>query len=102
IALGENDTVLGHVLLGLTDLSPGTYEGNDEQRTAVLAIQITSDAWNGEAPETCWSVNPKSYFRIVLRDVGDGNLEGDFQAKVVSNGDDSYFTIESGYIYINR
>lgn len=102
LALADDDSVLGHVLLGLSDLRPGSYEGTHERSNAVLAVLLSDGQWNGQDPDACWSVNPNSFFRISLRDAGDGNLVGDFQGKLVSNDDNSYLTIDAGYIYINR
>lgn len=102
IAQGPNNETLAHVLIGLRDLRPGTYEGSENDTSLVLAVAITDQPWNGQAEDAGWSINANSFARLVLRDIGNGNLEGDFQAKLVTNEGSSYYTLEAGYILINK
>jgi hypothetical protein len=102
VAKGSNDTVLGHLLIGVSKLEPGVYEGGPSSKDSVMAVLLGEPKWDGKNPETTWSVNDGSWCRVVLRDLGGGKMEGDFQGKLVDNKGNQYMTIESGYLYIKR
>lgn len=97
-----DNKVLGHFMLMLKNLSPGTYRGSPSSKDVIMATQI-GERWNGKAPDATWSINNQSWCEITLRPGrASGDLEGSFRAKLVDNSGQSYHTIENGYIYINR
>ncbi len=102
VAKDGDDAVIGHLIIGLSSLDPGTYEGGPSSKSAVMAVLLGERKWDGNHPEASWSVNDGSWCRVVLRSAGGGNLEGDFQAKLVDNKGEQYMSIENGYLYINK
>jgi len=101
-AKGSDDSILGHLMIGLAKLEPGTYEGSPSSKQSVMSVRLVEPQYDGKAPDTTWSVNDGSWCRVVLRDAGNGTLEGDFQAKLVDNKNEQYVTVESGYLLIKR
>jgi hypothetical protein len=93
---------LGHLVFGLPKLEAGSYEGGPGSKNVVMAILLGERKWDGTNPEATWSINDGSWCKLVLRDAGGGNLEGDFQGKLVDNKGTGYLTIESGYVMINK
>ncbi len=98
----SDNTVLGHMMLGLPKLEPGVYEGSPSSKAAVLAVLLGEPKWDGKNPGASWSVNTGSYCKVTLRDAGSGNLEGEFSGKLVDNKGDQFVTIDTGYVFINK
>jgi hypothetical protein len=102
IAVDEDDAVLGHLMIGLAKLEPGTRRGDSETAEVAVAVLLTSGEWSGQNPHTAWSVNPGSSARVVLRPTSGGDLEGELDATLVSNDGETTVTVERGYLYIKR
>jgi hypothetical protein len=92
--------VVGHFVLFLRDLRPGRYRGDDHTRDAVMAVLIGQARWDGQNPETSWSINRESWCEVVLRDAGNGSVDGEIRARLVDNRGTAYINVESGYLFI--
>jgi hypothetical protein len=103
VAADEDDTILGHLMLGLAKLEPGAGRGDAETADVAVAILLTTGEWSGQHPDTAWSINPGSFARVELRRAsGVDDLEGELEAKLVANDGATTITVEQGYLYIRR
>jgi len=94
--------VVGHLVLYLKALRPGTYQGDDHTKSAVMGILMGDPIWNAENPETAWSVNSESWCEVELRGTPEGALEGNFRARLVDNKGTGFINVESGFLFIKR
>lgn len=94
--------VVGHFVLFLKDLRPGRYRGSDHDKEAVMAVLVGNSHWDGENPETAWSMNGESWCDVQLQPAGQSGLEGNFRARLVDNKGSGYIQVESGYLFIKR
>jgi hypothetical protein len=94
--------VLAHVVLSLKQLETGHQDGNPTKHDMIMSVGMGAE-WDGTSPEVSWSVNDGSWCEISLRNgQHPGDLEGELRGKLFTNNGESYQTIESGYMYINR
>lgn len=101
-ATGNNET-LGHMVIGLQNLAPGRYSGSPSSKAVVMSIALTSANYDGNSPETTWTINEGGWIEMTLQDGrAPGDLEGTFRAKLYSNDTKKFYTVENGYLYINR
>lgn len=94
--------VVGHFVLFLKDLRPGHYRGSDHSKDAVMAVLIGDSRWDGENPETAWSMNGESWCDVQLQPAEPSGIEGNFRARLVDNKGSGYIQVESGYLFIKR
>ena len=94
--------VVGHFVLFLRDLRAGHYRGSDHSKEAVMAVLIGDSHWDGENPETAWSMNSESWCDVQLQPAGQSGIEGNFRARLVDNKGSGYIQVESGYLFIKR
>ena len=102
IAAAADNTVLGHMMVGLPALEPGTPEGDADKRELVVAMLLASEPWSGQHPAAAWSINPGSHAKLRLSENAAGDLEGELTATLVSNDGTRTFTVERGFIYLKR
>ncbi|MCC6217373.1 MAG: hypothetical protein IT376_21120 [Polyangiaceae bacterium] len=101
-ATGNNET-LGHMVIGLQNLAPGRYSGSPSNKSVVMSIALTSGNYDGNSPETTWTINQGGWIELTLQEGRSaGDLEGTFRAKLYSNDTKKFYTVENGYLYINR
>jgi hypothetical protein len=94
--------VVGHFVLFLKDLRAGRYRGDDHSKEAVMAVLIGDARWDGENPETAWSMNAESWCDVQLQPAGKTGIEGTFRARLVDNKGSGYVQVESGYLFIKQ
>ena len=94
--------VVGHFVLFLRDLRAGHYRGSDHSKEAVMAVLIGDSHWDGENPETAWSMNSESWCDVQLQPAGKSGIEGNFRARLVDNKGSGFIQVESGYLFIKR
>lgn len=94
--------VVGHFVLFLKDLRAGRYRGDDHSKEAVMAVLIGDSRWDGENPETAWSMNAESWCDVQLQPAGKTGIEGSFRARLVDNKGSGYVQVESGYLFIKQ
>jgi hypothetical protein len=94
--------IVGHFVLFLRDLRAGKYRGDDHTKEAVVAVLMGEPSWDGQNPETAWSVNRESWCEVHLRKQSAEGIEGDVRARLVDNKGTGYINIDSGYLFIKR
>ena len=94
--------IIGHFVLLIKDLRPGKYRGDDHTKDAVIAILMGEAKWDGQNPETAWSVNRESWCEVFLRAAAGGAIEGEFRARLVDNRGTGFINVDSGYLFIKR
>ncbi len=94
--------VVGHFVLFLKDLRAGRYRGDDHSKEAVMAVLIGGGRWDGENPETAWSMNTESWCEVQLQPPGKTGIEGTFRARLVDNKGSGFVQVESGYLFIKQ
>ena len=94
--------IVGHFVLFLKDLKAGKYRGDDHTKEAVMGVLMGETSWDGQNPETAWSVNRESWCEVILRRLSDGGIEGDFRARLVDNKGSGFINIDSGYLFIKQ
>jgi hypothetical protein len=98
----DGGKVVGHFVLFLKDLRAGHYRGDDHSKDAIMAVLMGQSKWDGENPETAWSVNSESWCEVRLHAPDKSGLEGDLRARLVDNRGSGYIQVESGYLFIKR
>ena len=98
----DGGKVVGHFVLFLKDLRAGRYRGDDHSKDAIMAVLMGESKWDGENPETAWSVNGESWCEVQLRPPDKSGIEGDFRARLVDNKGSGYIQVESGYLFIKQ
>jgi hypothetical protein len=94
--------VVGHFVLFLKDLRAGRYRGDDHSKEAVMGVLIGNSKWDGENPETAWSMNSESWCDVQLQPAGKSGIEGSFRARLVDNKGSGFVQVESGYLFIKH
>lgn len=94
--------VVGHLVLFLRNIKAGRYHGDDHQKEAVVGVLIGESTWNGESPQTAWSMNSESWCEVDLQPAAAGGFEGSIRAKLVDNRGSGYIQVESGYLFIRQ
>ena len=94
--------IVGHFMLFLKDLRAAKYRGDDHTKEAIMAVLMGEQTWDGQNPETAWSVNRESWCEVVLRKTAGNGVEGDFKARLVDNKGTGYINIDSGYLFIKQ
>ncbi len=94
--------IVGHFVLFLKDLRSGKYRGDDHTKDAVMAVLMGEPSWDGQNPETAWSVNRESWCEVSLRKMANEGIEGDFRARLVDNKGTGFINIDSGYLFIKQ
>lgn len=94
--------IVGHFVLFLKDLRAAKYRGDDHTKEAIMAVLMGEQNWDGQNPETAWSVNRESWCEVVLRKTAENGVEGDFKARLVDNKGTGYINIDSGYLFIKQ
>ncbi len=94
--------VIGHFVLLLKDLRAGTYRGDDHTKDAVMAVLMAETAWDGQNPETAWSINRESWCEVYLRSAANAGIEGEFRARLVDNRGTGFINVDSGYLFIKK
>lgn len=102
IARVSGGKIVGHFVLFLKDLKAGKYRGDDHTKEAVMGVLMGESSWDGQNPETAWSVNRESWCEVILRRSPDDGLEGDFKARLVDNKGTGFINIDSGYLFIKQ
>jgi hypothetical protein len=102
IARVTGGKIVGHFVLFLKDLKAGKYRGDDHTKEAVMAVLMGESSWDGQNPETAWSVNRESWCEVILRRSADEGIEGDFKARLVDNKGTGFINIDSGYLFIKQ
>ncbi len=102
IARVTGGKIVGHFVLFLKDLKAGKYHGDDHTKEAVMAVLMGESNWDGQNPETAWSVNRESWCEVTLRRASDGGIEGDFKGRLVDNKGTGFINIDSGYLFIKQ
>jgi hypothetical protein len=83
----------------LRSFAPGRYECDGGNTVVGAAI---SDTWDPSAPGTYWSMNPNGQCELELHDGPNGDIEGTFRGKLVTNDANGYLLVENGYLYVKR
>jgi hypothetical protein len=94
--------IIGHFVLLLKDLRAGTYRGDDHTKDAVMAVLMAETAWDGQNPETAWSINRESWCEVYLRSAADTGIEGEFRARLVDNRGTGFINVDSGYLFTKK
>lgn len=94
--------VVGRIAILSKSLEPGRYEGAPDKKGLIM-ISAVAEKIDLKDGETMMSTNAGSWSELVLRPGKKaGHIEGNFRAKLVSNNGQSFQTIESGFIYMNK
>jgi hypothetical protein len=94
--------VVSTVAVTLSALKAGRFEGAASKSDCMIGAAIGTSVWDPRDPSTAWSNNEGGFCEVELQDAAQpGHLEGRFKAKLVS-GQGVFYTIDQGYLYINR
>ncbi len=93
---------IGHLMLFLDHLEPGRFRGDPEHREVTIGLLVGTDSWDAQNPQTAWSKNPGAFCELQFSDPGNGDLEGEIQARLVDNAGRGTLVAETGYLYVNR
>ena len=94
--------IIGHFVLLIKDLRAGKYQGDDHTKDAVIGVLMGESKWDGQNPETAWSLNRESWCEVYLRAAPDGAIEGEFRARLVDNRGTGFINVDSGYLFIKK
>ena len=98
----DNGAPTATFMVQVSDLKPGRYTGSDTKGDCVIGLGVGPN-WDTGADAVGWSDNAAGYCEIELKAAArPGHLEGEFKAKLLPNGSDGAYRIESGYLYIAR
>lgn len=98
-----NDEVISTVSILLPVLEPGRWEAGSARNDIVIAAALGTSAWAPSAPDTAFSSNSGGWCKLELHAAQrPGHLEGRFQGKLTTNNGQSFYTVESGYLYVSR
>lgn len=94
--------IVSTVAVTLSALKAGRFEGAATKNDCMIGAAIGTALWDPKDSSTAWSNNEGGFCEVELREASQpGHLEGRFKAKLVS-GQGVFYTIDQGYLYINR
>ncbi len=94
--------IVSTIAVTLNALKAGRFEGAATKNDCMIGAAIGTDRWDPKDASTAWSNNEGGFCEVELREASQpGHLEGRFKAKLVS-GQGVFYTIDQGYLYINR
>lgn len=100
VAVGPDDTVLGHFVVVIARLRPGHFVGKQSDADVAMSISFV-DGWSGRDSQTGWSINGEGWCELTLeRDPADGSLRGELRGLLVANDGKSQTRIDRGYLVI--